>query len=110
MNYWECAMINALFSLLKPPPCPKGSLGELKELLAELHHIGRTDDFLSERPGLPFDSKCRHARARQIGARLDDLGGIELMEYVYQKMCRRLGKTLAAHLEYCWAGIGSWLP
>jgi hypothetical protein len=45
----------------------------------------------------------------EIGKRLNDLGGYNLMDYVLRRVRRKLGKELAAHLEYCWMGIGSWL-
>ena len=52
----------------------------------------------------------RHIRAREIGKRLFDLGGFELMEYILKKMHKRLSPNLAAHLSYAWADVGGWAP
>ena len=82
---------------------------EIDTLLAELIMIGERDDYLSERPGPPFNSQCRHLRAREIGKRLDELGGFELMEFVYLRVKKKLGQRLASHLEYAWSEIGTWM-
>ena len=37
------------------------------------------DDFLSLQPGGPFNSRCHHTQARQIGERLNEIGGLDLM-------------------------------
>lgn len=92
------------------PPCESSYRQEVARLTDEIIRIGQMDGYLSERPGPPFNVQCRHARARQIGQRLDAIGGIELMTYVYRRSRRKIGKQLAAHLEYCWAEIGRWLP
>lgn len=90
-------------------PCPPGNRSEVQGLISELVEIGRVDDFLSERPGVPFNSQCRHIQARKIGTRLNEIGGLALMEYAHRKVQRTLSKNLADHLEYAWAGIGKWL-
>lgn len=82
---------------------------EVEKLIAELVQIGDRDDFLSERPGHPFNTRCRHMRARDIGKRLNKIGGFDLMEYVNKKVQKKLGATLASHLEYAWAEIGDWM-
>jgi hypothetical protein len=99
--------INNLFS---GPPFPKEKRQEVEKLIDELIRIGKTDDYLSERPGPPFNSQSRHNRARQIGKHLHDIGGLPLMEYAFKQVRRKLGKDLSAHLEYCWAEVGGWLP
>ncbi|NMC53399.1 MAG: hypothetical protein GYA48_07160 [Chloroflexi bacterium] len=91
------------------PPIPSGAREEVERMVKELVEIGPRDDFLSERPGQPFNNQCRHIRGVEIGKRLNDLGGYNLMDYVLRRVRRKLGKELAAHLEYCWMGIGSWL-
>jgi hypothetical protein len=96
-----------LFS--RPPHSPQHKR-EVDKLLEELYRIGKTDDYLSERPGGQFNLQCRHNRARQIGKRLHDIGGLPLMEYAHKKVRRSVGKSEAAHLEYCWAEVGGWLP
>jgi hypothetical protein len=78
-------------------------------LVSELIRIGETDDFLSERPGPPFNFQCRHIRSREIGKRLDELGGLRLMEFVHKKVKKKLGKILVSHLEYAWSEIGNWI-
>lgn len=98
-----------LFDFLSPPPCPGSLRPEVDRLVEELVRIGKTDDFLSERPGSPFNMQCRHTRAREIGKRLDEIGGIALMDWVHRRVRKLLGKGLAAHLEYAWTDVGKWL-
>ncbi len=86
-------------------PAPSQDKQEVQRLTDELIQIGKRDDFLSERPGGQFNSQSRHIRARAIGKRLNQIGGIELMEYVNKKVRKKAGKELGAHLEYCWIDI-----
>lgn len=90
-------------------PYPPENKQEVDKLLAELIKIGERDDYLSERPGPPFNGQCRHMRAREIGRRLNEIGGFELMEYAYLRAKKKLGAPLASHLEYAWAEIGTWM-
>ena len=85
---------------------PSQYKAEVKKLTEELFEIGKRDDFLSERPGGGFDSQCRHVRAREIGTRMSEVGGIPLMENIVKKVSKKCGKELAAHLEFCWLRIG----
>lgn len=80
---------------------------EVNRLMDELTQIGQKEDYLSERPGGPFDRECRHIRTREIGQRLFDIGGADTMEWVIKKLTKRIGKNLAAHLESCWFRIGN---
>ncbi len=89
-------------------PYPADRAQEVQKLLDDLILIGRTDDYLSERPGSPFNMQCRHNRAREIGKRMHDIGGVELMEWAYRKVKRKLGKLLADHLGYAWTDVGNW--
>ncbi len=98
-----------LQDLFLTAPCSPSDKPEVEELLNELFQIGKVDDFLSERPGLPFNSQCRHIRARKIGTRFNEIGGLQLMEYALKKIQKKLGKNMADHLEYAWSGIGQWL-
>ncbi len=91
-------------------PCPRELKPEVDRLLAELIQIGIKDDFLSERPGGNFNGHCHHIRARAIGKRLDEIGGLELMQYAHKKVRKKLGVNLTAHLEYAWSEIGRWIP
>lgn len=95
--------------LFGPKPYPAHAKEEVDRLVNELIRIGETDDFLSERPGPLFNFQCRHIRTRDIGKRLHELGGMRLMEYVYKKVQKKLGKVLASHLEYAWTEIGDWV-
>ena len=87
-------------------PFPRQNGDEMNRLLKELAQIARTDDFLSERPGGPFDRECRHIRTREIGERIYEFGTANSMEWVVKKIAKSCGKDLAAHLEACWRGIG----
>jgi len=89
---------------------PAGLQPEVNRMVEDLLRIGEMDDFLSERPGGQFNGHCRHIRAREIGIRLDQIGGFALMEKIYKKVRRRLGAQLASHLSYCWTDIGKWVP
>ncbi len=91
-------------------PYPAHAKEEVQRLIAELIRIGETDDYLSERPGPPFNYQCRHNRARDIGKRLDELGGYALMMFAHGKVKKKLGKVLVSHLEYAWTDIGNWIP
>lgn len=89
---------------------PAGLRPEVNRMTEDLIKIGQLDDFLSERPGGAFNGQCRHIRARQIGERLNQIGGFELMEQTYKKIRKRLGAQLGSHLSYSWTDIGKWVP
>lgn len=90
-------------------PYPSHTSQEVDRMLSELVRIGQTEDFLSERPGGAFNRECRHIRAREIGKRLDEIGGLRLMEYANRHVRRKLGKNLSWHLEASWKDIGQWI-
>ncbi len=90
-------------------PYPPHAKSEVERLIDELVRIGRTDDFLSERPGGGFNRDSRHIRAREIGKRLDEIGGLPLMEFANRSVRRKLGKNLSWHLEAAWKDIGKWI-
>lgn len=96
--------------IFQAPLYPRENRSEVKNLTTELISIGTSDDYLSERPGGGFNAQCRNIRARQIGVRLDEIGGFSLMEDVYRTVRKKNGAALAAHLEYAWSDIGKWLP
>ena len=83
---------------------------EIEKLVAELIEIGKKEDFLSERPGAGFTSQCHNIRARAIGRRLNDLGGLELMQMAREKVRKKLKMNMASHLDYAWTDIGKWMP
>ena len=91
-------------------PYPKNNKQEVIALINELIEIGKRDDFLSERAGHPFNAQCRHIRAREIGTRLDEIGGFDLMEYAAHRIRKKLGIEMFSHLEFAWAEIGRWMP
>ena len=97
-----------LRDLIFGAPCAARHKNEVHRLLNELLQIGKTDDFLSERPGQAFNMQSRHVRAREIGKRLDEIGGISLMEYAYRRVNKKLGATLGEHLDFAWREVGSW--
>ncbi len=91
----------------KLPPQQKN---EVNRLLEELVKIGKLDDFLSLQPGGPFNIHCHHTRSRQIGERLNEIGGLALMQAARSHVMRKLKSNLAEHLDYCWQDIGEWKP
>lgn len=96
--------------LFRRPPFERQHKAEVEKLLDELVRVGREEDFLSERPGGSFNGQCHHIRARQIGKRLHEIGGLELMHWVAKRVRRKLGVQLGTHLEYAWNEIGGWVP
>lgn len=97
-----------LDDLFAKPPYPSEKRDEVNRLLDELIRIGKQDDYLSERPGSPFNFQCRHNRARDIGKRLDEIGGLALMQFAHRKVRKASGVSLADHLEYAWTDVGKW--
>lgn len=102
-------MMDFLIDLFSSP-VPGVNREEVRRLIDELIKIGLKDDFLSERPGAGFNGQCRHIRTREIGVRLEQIGGVEVMTYVSKRIRRKIGKKLAAHMDYAWADIGAWVP
>lgn len=97
-------------SLFGKPAYPRAMQPEVDRLIDELIQIGQREDFLSERPGTGFNVQCHNIRARQIGTRLHEIGGLDLMTQADKRVRKKLGAQLSAHLEYCWDQIGGWLP
>jgi hypothetical protein len=93
-------------------PYPSDRASEVERMMDQLVKIGLTEDFLCERFTPGFNSQMRNVQARDIGKRLDEIGGMPLMEfaqrYVRRKAGRKQGKALSEHLEYCWDGVGKW--
>jgi len=87
---------------------PTESKHEVKLLLVKLIKIGQLDDFLSLQPGGLFNIRCHHVGARKIGERLNEIGGLELMQAVRSQVKKKLKAVLAEHLDYAWQGIGEW--
>lgn len=85
---------------------PSQFKSEVERLTRDLIQIGVKEDYLSERSGGPFDKNCRNVRAREIGERFYEIGGIRLMEDVMKKVSKKVSKEAASHLEACWRLIG----
>lgn len=81
---------------------------EVRMMIEKLVAIGRRDDFLSLVPGGPFDKQCHHREARDIGKRLNEIGGVPLMWAVRNSIRSKLKDVLAEHLDHCWKEIGQW--
>jgi hypothetical protein len=93
-----------------PQGMDKGLRDEAEKLIVELIEIGRKDDFLSEHPGGQFNSQCHNIRARAIGRRFNEMGGLALMQVARERVRRKLKLVMASHLDYAWAEIGKWMP
>ena len=93
-----------------PKTVDVGLRQEAEQLIRELIEIGKKDDFLSERPGGLFNSQCHNIRARTIGRRLHEIGGLELMQVARERVRKKLKLNMASHLDYAWAKIGEWMP
>ncbi len=91
-----------------PQDLDKQSRDEAEKLITELIEIGKSDDFLSERPGGMFSGQCHNIRARAIGRRLNEMGGLDLMQAARERVRRKLKMNMASHLDYAWSDIGKW--
>lgn len=103
MSLWETLFGYPVINQLDP-----ARKRETNKLLDDLVKIGKMDDFLSLQPGGPFNVRCHHTQARKIGERLNEIGGLELMQAARSYVQRKLKATLAEHLDYCWQDIGEW--
>lgn len=95
------SILGRMFSRPEPPP-PRGN--EISGFVSELNSIGLGDGFLSFKPGGRFNQQCRHIRAREIGMRLNMMGGSSLMRKVYERVDCPKARQLAA----AWDEIGDW--
>jgi hypothetical protein len=75
-----------------------------------LKTIGASDGFLSLKSGGNFNSDRRHSRAREIGNRLNQIGGLALMQAVGFEVGNYFdpGSGRGRELEAAWDGIGGW--
>lgn len=92
------------------PGIPREHKAEVDGLIGELLQIGQKEDFLSEYPGGAYNGDRRHLRTRNIGRRLDQIGGLDLMQAARNRVRRKLGANMAEHLDYAWVDIGRWMP
>jgi len=102
------SLLNRIFGEPEIRALDAHSKAEVKQMIEELLKIGRMDDFLSVAPGGPFDIQCHHRDAKQIGRRINQIGGVQLMFAVRQTVKYKLKDVLAEHLDHCWKGIGDW--
>jgi hypothetical protein len=77
---------------------------DLKPFVDELLRIGAREGFVSFMPGGRFNQQGRHIRAREIGMRLNMMGGSSLMRRVYDRVDCPNARQLAA----AWDEIGDW--
>lgn len=102
------SILEAIFGHPAIRQLPSQQKQEVKRLLDDLVKIGNLDDFLSTHPGGPFNVRCHHTRARKIGERLHEIGGLSLMDAARAHIRRKLNPVMAEHLDYCWQDIGEW--
>lgn len=80
---------------------------EIEGLITELLAMGAEDpDKLSENATAYLRED--KPRAREIGQRLNEIGGSVLMIEVYRVVAACHGPVLARHLEYAWDDVGGW--
>lgn len=82
---------------------------ESESLLSELISIGEADKFLCEDVEEGFDSYRRNLRVREIGERLNEIGGFNLMQSICMRISMQIGHCKAREIEMAWDGIGRWL-
>jgi len=84
----------------------------LDRFVDELASIGTGVGFLGEGEG--FGSNGKNKRAVEIGEKVNDMGGIELMRKVADRVLAMPGlsrnSASARELEVAWGYIGEWLP
>ncbi len=95
-------------SIFSRSPAPPKNRDEVVRLLNELVQIGIKEDYLSEVPGSGYNGQCRHIRTREIGKKLHEIGGLDLMQWAFKQVRKKAGKVPASHLEYAWNDVGEW--
>jgi hypothetical protein len=81
---------------------------EADVLVNELIQIGR-HVYFTGKPGGAYDDQGDHIRAREIGSRLFEIGGFDLMQAAHLRVATALGEG-GKSLDWTWAGIGGWQP
>lgn len=99
--------VNYFKRIFNKPEAPARTAGsDVNGFVEELMAIGLNEGYLSFRPGGRFNEQCRHIRAREIGMRLNMMGGSGLMRRVYDRVdCPKRRQLSAA-----WDEIGDWAP
>ena len=87
------------------------SLGrEADKLVAELIGIGRREDYIGTPSSGSYNVNGKHTRTREIGERLNQLGGQKLMLAAAYRVKADLGSIALSYLNSAWAWIGNWAP
>lgn len=102
------SILNAIFGEPEIRALDRERKTEINNLIDRLLIIGKQDDFLSVTPGGPFDHQCHHREAKEIGRRVNAIGGVPLMEAVRNVIKRKLKAVMAEHLDHAWKGVGDW--
>lgn len=83
----------------------------IEQLTEELIKIGKNDGFITTEPKKKFDDQLRNIRAHEIGEKLYQRGGLELMLKVFRKTAQQVGDEQSSFLRFAWQGIGGkWDP
>jgi len=86
---------------------PAAESDESSMLARELVEIGRKVP--QDRYSASWFLSSARGRAREIGARLNELGGIDRMLAAHESVRQALGGVAARELEAAWGGIGEWM-
>lgn len=82
---------------------------EIECLVDELVAIGREEGFVSTSGPKIYDCYGVSLRAREIGKRLNDMGGLRLMKNVWWRVRLALSPSPASRdLDIIWNRIGEW--
>jgi hypothetical protein len=82
---------------------------EADRLVDELIAIGSEGGFVSSQPSSGYDRSGVSIRAREIGVRLNDLGGLRLMKQAWWRVRFELSPGSAGrNLDIIWDRIGEW--
>jgi hypothetical protein len=82
---------------------------EADNLIERLVAIGKTERFIASEKTPSYNERLRQIAAREIGARLFELGGHDLMLFAWYRVGAVLGPTVKGDLEYAWDGVGDWV-
>lgn len=80
---------------------------EIGRLVAELIEMGRRDPNPETELYAAYLEKDK-PRAREIGERLNEIGGHALMEQVHQTIVATAPPYSGRHLDFAWDGVGDW--
>jgi len=91
---------------------------EADKLILELEAIGHEAGFLKPTKTKKnahllnqFNANNHHVRAKEIGSKLNEIGGIKLMALARHRVARKFKGARrfgGRELDFCWDGIGAW--